>query len=285
MITQQWTTRGSLKDTLGGITTHHRSVSQLTSYAGCGEAYRLERVAKVPQTPAAWFAQGTAVHEAVERWERTYREHSPEQAQAWYYDAWEREIEAALAVEPDLSKWQAPGRTKPDTDLKNRMVRGADQVAGYIAYALQDRLAPIEYEPGEPSTEVPFTLDLDGVRVIGSIDLILADRHGRLLVRDIKTGSRLPTSPIQLAVYAVAVEDLLGDRPFWGDYFMCKNNAPTDPIPLRNFTREDVARWFVQMDRSEKAGNYLPNPGDRCKTCGVRRYCSVMGSDRTFFSP
>ncbi|WP_425564120.1 PD-(D/E)XK nuclease family protein, partial [Nonomuraea longicatena] len=121
MITQQRTTRGASKDNLGGTTIAHRSVSQLSSFAGCGEAYYLERVARAPQTPAAWFAQGTAVHEAVEHWERTYREHSPEQAQAWYYDAWEREIDAALAVEPDLSKWQAPGRTKPHTDLKNRM--------------------------------------------------------------------------------------------------------------------------------------------------------------------
>lgn len=264
----------------------HRSVSQLTSYAGCGEAYRLERVARAPQTPAAWFAQGTAVHEAIERWERTYRAHSVEEAQAWYYEAWEREIEALLAKEPDVSNWQAPGRTKPETDLVNRMKRGAEQVAGYIEYSDRNpALTPFEYLPGEPTAEVPFDLDLDGVRVIGSIDLILADRRGRLLVRDIKTGSRLPSSPIQLAVYRIAVEDLIGEAPAWGDYFMCKNNEPTKPYDLRVYTRQDVARWFLQMDRAEKAGNYLPNPGDHCKTCGVRRYCTVMGTDRRSFSP
>jgi hypothetical protein len=261
-------------------------VSQLTSFAACGEAYRLERVAKAPQQPAAWFAQGNAVHTAVERWERTYREHSVAEAQAWFYDAWDQEVERLLAQEPDVSKWQAPGRTKPETDLVNRMKRGADQVAGYIAYALDnDHLWPVEYLPGEPGAEVPFDLDLDGVRVIGFIDLIMQDKHGRLLVRDIKTGSRLPSSPIQLAVYRVAVEELLGQAPSWGDFYMCKNNAPTDPVDLRPYDRAMVTRWFKDMDRAEAAGIYLPNPGDSCKTCGVRRYCSVMGSDRRLFLP
>ena len=53
--------------------TGHRSVSQYTTYVQCGEAYRLERVAKAPQTPAAWFVQGTAVHAAVEAYELSYR--------------------------------------------------------------------------------------------------------------------------------------------------------------------------------------------------------------------
>ncbi|GAA3473841.1 hypothetical protein GCM10018965_083940 [Nonomuraea roseola] len=197
-----------------------------------------------------------------------------------------REIEAFREREPDVSRWQAPGRTKPATDLANRLERGADQVAGYIEYSLTNtQLLPVEYLPGEPGAEVPFELDLEGVRVIGSIDLILVDSRGRLRVRDIKTGSRLPSSPIQLAVYRLAVEELLGDAPSWGDYYMAKNNAPTQPYDLTRFDRREVSRWFRDMDASEKEGRYLSNPGESCKTCGVRRYCSVMGSDRSFFRP
>lgn len=231
------------------------------------------------------MAQGVAVHEAIERWERTYRTHPTEEVMRWYYEAWDREIERLRQVEPDTSQWLALGRTRPETDLEVRRGRGADQVAGYITYALHEGLRPIEYRPGEPASEVRFDLDLDGVRVVGSIDLILADARGRLLVRDIKTGSRQPASPIQLAVYRIAVEGLLGEAPKWGDYYLCKHNAPTQPYDLSVYTRQDVARWFKQMDAAETAGVYLPNPGDHCKTCTVRRYCSIMGADRLLFSP
>ncbi|WP_113705477.1 RecB family exonuclease [Nonomuraea lactucae] len=263
----------------------HRSVSQLTSYASCGESYRLSKVARAPQTPAAWFAQGVAVHAAIERWERTYREHSPETAIAWFEEAFDREAAKMLEVEPDINNWLCPGRTKPDVDLANRIDRGRVQVSGYIEQALASKLQVLELLPGEPAAEVPFTIDLDGITVIGYIDLIMVDPWGRPLVRDIKTGSKRPVSPMQLAVYRHAVFDLTGDAVEWGDYYMAKDNKALDPIPLSPYTRDMVTTWFKQMDASEKAGNYLPNPGDHCNTCPVRRFCSVMGMDRLSFRP
>jgi hypothetical protein len=43
-----------------------RSHSQLGQYAECGEAYRLNRVMRVPSRPGWWFPGGTATHSTIE---------------------------------------------------------------------------------------------------------------------------------------------------------------------------------------------------------------------------
>ena len=46
----------------------HRSFSALTSWMRCGKAYELERIQEAPQTPAFWFAGGSAFHAAAEKY-------------------------------------------------------------------------------------------------------------------------------------------------------------------------------------------------------------------------
>lgn len=57
-----------------GTGSRHRSVSQVSSYAQCGEAYRLSRVAMAPSKPAAWFPHGTAYHAVIEEYENSHRQ-------------------------------------------------------------------------------------------------------------------------------------------------------------------------------------------------------------------
>lgn len=46
----------------------HRSFSQFTSWLKCGKAYQLERIVKVPTTPAWYFVGGSAIHDALEHY-------------------------------------------------------------------------------------------------------------------------------------------------------------------------------------------------------------------------
>lgn len=48
----------------------YRSYSAFTSWLRCGEAYRLERVANVPQVPALYLIAGSAIHEITESYDR-----------------------------------------------------------------------------------------------------------------------------------------------------------------------------------------------------------------------
>jgi hypothetical protein len=257
----------------------HRSVSQYVTFVRCGEAYRLEKVAKAPQNQAAWFIQGVAFHEAVEKWEKSNRAYGPDQLAEWFEEAWEREYAKALEIEPDVSRWLTGGVTKPETDIKNRRKRGREQAEAYFEYAIEAPERIWEPAPGVPAIELPFTLQLGDVTVKGVIDQVVEYPDGHLRVRDLKTGSKLPDTAFQLAIYDHALNDMFGVKPGFGDFFMAKNNKPTDPWNLQDYTLEKVTRWFRDMDRAVKLGIFLPNPGDACRTCTVRRFCDFNGQD------
>jgi putative RecB family exonuclease len=261
------------------VTTLHRSVSQYSSFVRCGEAYRLEKIAKAPQNQAAWFLQGTAYHEAVEKWEKSHRAYGPDQMAEWFEEAWDRGITAALAAEPDTSRWLTGGVTKPETDIKRRRERGRAQVEAYFEYAIEAPERIWEPVDGMPAIELPFSLILDGIEVKGFIDQVVEYPDGHLRVRDLKTGTKLPDTAFQLAVYDHALEAMFDVKPGFGDYFMAKNNAPTDPWNLQDYSLEKVTRWFRNMDKAVKLGLFLPNPGDACRTCTVRRFCDFNGID------
>ena len=116
------------------------------------------------------------------------------------------------------------------------------------------------------------------VKVVGFIDQVRQWRTGELQVRDIKTGTRLPDSPLQLAVYALAVAEMPGGSPVeTGTYYMAKNHEDTKPYRLDRYSRERLTDWFQRMDAGVRGGVYLPNPGGHCRTCGVWEHCSIKG--------
>lgn len=258
----------------------HRSVSQLTTFTRCGESYRLEKVARAPTTPAAWFAQGTAFHEAIEKWEATGREYGPSDIEAWYHEAWNREVDKMFQSQPDIDRWETGGRTKPSDDLSRRYLRGKEQALAYREYALStsEEWRILEYLPGEPAVEVPFEIELGGVTVKGYIDQVLEFRDGEIRPRDLKTGNKLPESPFQLGVYRLAIAEVMGILPRYGDFFMAKNNAPTKPDDLSIWTPELVGEMFRDMDKAVRAEIFIPNKGDGCRICLVREFCKIGGT-------
>lgn len=263
----------------------HRSHSQISTFARCGEAYRLEKVAKAPRAPAAWFTQGTAFHESVEAWEKSARTLTVAEARDIYATVYDAEIAANLEAWPDTSVWLTGGRTKPETDIKNRREKGLAQVAGYIEYARAADWTMAELPDGSPAIEWKFSIDFDGIEVIGAVDQGIVWGNGTLGMRDLKTGTKTPDWAFQLAIYGLAWEYYFGQRVSWGDFYMAKNNAPTDPLDLEPFTFSKVSRWVHNMDRAVSLGLFVPNVGDACRVCGVRRWCDAIGADPETYSP
>jgi putative RecB family exonuclease len=248
-------------------------------YSACGERYRLQRVVKAPERYAAWLAQGIAFHETAEYWERRGRKDPLEVLEKWYEEAWWREINAAMEREPDVNKWLVAGRKKPDKDLEDRHAAGWQQAQDYVEFALADkRWRLLEFYEDEPAVEVGFDIMLGSVRVVGYIDQIIEWEDGRITVRDMKTGSKKPASARQLGLYAIAVEELIGHRPVWGDFYMAKDNELSTPVDLSRYTREYLTEQFEGFASAAEADVWLANPGDGCRICGVQEFCRVMGT-------
>lgn len=261
----------------------HRSVSQYSTYAKCSEQYRLEKVAGAPGLPAAWFHQGTAVHFAIEEWENSGRSMSDAEASAIGLEEYERQHNLALEKQPNVELWLTGGRVRPADDIETRRARVPLQIQGYIDHARASEWRVLQIGTDTYATEYPFEIELAGVPVRGYIDQIIEHGPtGRLMVRDIKTGSKLPASVLQLVVYDFAVEDEFDIRPGWGDFYMAKNHSPTNPYNLTFFTRDMVSDMFARMDEGVRRGVFLPNPGDACRTCGVKEFCREVGTNSTY---
>lgn len=254
------------------------SVSRLTSIARCGLAYELERVEKLPATPAGWTMQGTGVHDAADAWEKSARTMGVLDAQEVFKRSWRAEIAKADARVPDRSTWLVGGRKKVQDDLVDRYNGGLQQVADYIAYNHQDdNLRPYELPDGSIAAEVGFEVEFRGITVRGYIDVIMQDVNtGELLVRDIKTGAKVPVVPFQLIVYRMAVNNIFGEDVRWGDFFMTRDAKPTPPIDLTTLDQDLIEKWFLRQVEIEERRLFLPNPGDACRTCGVAPHCPLM---------
>lgn len=203
---------------------------------------------------------------------------------AIYEHHWDSEFDRYSVIEPNLDVWLTGGRVKPADDIARRKPRGLEQVHGYVAYSFANpEWRVLRLADGDYAVEYPFEIYLGNVRVIGSIDQIIEHvPTGRLAVRDLKTGSKLPETPLQLGVYDLAIEDDFGFRPSWGDFYMAKNNAPTEMYDLSHYTPSLVGEWFASLERGIENQVFIPNPGDACRTCGVSKFCSATGFDNTY---
>jgi CRISPR/Cas system-associated exonuclease Cas4 (RecB family) len=182
--------------------------------------------------------------------------------------------------QPDINRWETGGRTKPADDLAKRYLRGKEQALAYREWALSqsEEWRVWEYLPDEAAVEIPFEVEMGGVLVKGYIDQVIEFRDGEIRPRDLKTGNKLPESEFQLAVYRLALLEVLGILPRYGDYYMAKNTAPTKPYDLSIWTPELVGEMFRDMDRAVEAEIFLPNKGDDCRICLVREFCKLGGT-------
>lgn len=261
-----------------------RSYSQLGQYERCPYSYYLQRIVKVWQRPAAWLPMGTAVHEAVEKWELSGRTMTLEEAQQVFRESYAAETNRLLGDTPNALYWFASGPYKGPADIKRRWKLGHEHVERYIRWYTEKHpeekpFTWFDQEQGKTlmAVELPFTIDLEGVKVRGFIDWV-GYSGSRLIVRDNKTGNT-PGGPEQLATYALAVEDKfdlasLGISVDSGDFFMTRTGKPTVPYQLTKAVKVQLADDFHQMDEAVNAGDFPPKPESRkCMFCDVSSAC------------
>ena len=261
-----------------------RSVSQLNQYVRCPQAYKLGRIDKVWARPAAWLPQGTAFHAVAEEYEDRLHRGEPmtlEQARDWFKELYAGEINALAEETPNFDWWFWSGPYNGERDIERRYKIGLEQVDKFVTW----RETPGQHiftdpKTGFPAIELEFKVELDGILVRGFIDAVVVDDAGELRVRDYKTGNT-PGDDFQLGVYSVAVEELWGVKPPYGDYFMAgKKGSPpklTAPYDLSRWTRAAVTERFHEVEARIQAGDFEPDPEpSKCGFCDVNLSCPVF---------
>lgn len=266
----------------------HLSVSQYSTYLSCPRQYGLERVAKVPQAPAYYFAGGSAFHFATETYDLQAHEGSPPPVEAVVelgMKDLEDRYQKALVEEPDESKWRRGGRVSKDWPNKETIDFYRAKLPEWIVKYIEWRTRPgaeqwLILPGGEPAIETVFNVDFSGVPLKGAPDRVFVTEDGMVGVLDLKSGSSTPDSTLQLGVYAVVMEMLFGIRPSFGAYYKARDGKTTTPALLDHYNRDWLAEAFADVKRATETGLFPPKPSNRCVSCSVNRYCVAFpGAD------
>lgn len=276
---------------------HHRSHSQLKAYEWCGHQFKLTRLLKKPEGASVWQPAGSAFHTATEyidgeTWQYTREDWENEDIEAYrsqcqdkFTDEFEAGLDELRKRHPDESTWRVAGRATKEKPNKEDVTvwrgLGRELIGKYLDWRVSTvDIWEIATVNGAPGIEVEVTSPLGGVPMKGYVDRLLrAKDDGRLVVSDLKTGTRVPSSPMQLATYSVQLEELMGEPVLWGAFYMARSGTLTPPINLSTFTKDNLGAQYQMLDAGINAGIFLANIDDHCKFCGVRKFCIYQGGN------
>jgi len=274
-------------DTVEPVTPEYTSYSQLTTYAECGEKYRLTRMMRYTELPAWWNAGGSAVHDATEVIDKWWWESGDPDwiannvNEAMICDqftiAFDNEIEA-------MGEHKDEARSSRGQKEDWWREHGPGMVTHYYDWlkGIGWQLWSGATDPDNPPVEFMIDCELEpgnkDSRVLCYIDRIFETPSGNLVVADLKTGARKPSSPLQLGVYASGLKVVTGHQPTLGCYLMVRKpmveHSTTEYIVgLDAYSPDHINKYVQNLRRGIEAEVFMPNRNSFCKTCGVSAHC------------
>jgi len=195
-----------------------------------------------------------------------------------YWDeAWTRLQEEQLKKKNVAkSEWKAAGRVSKANPNKEDgdwwTVNGSTMVDSWINWRKNAAWKIWEVTPGVPAIELGITPIWNDVPVQMHLDRVMITPDGELVVLDIKTGSRTPSSDLQLGFYAAGMESVLGIRPQYGAYWMARDGGIGEMINLDKYTVDSISDMVTKYDTARRQEIFLPNL-NHCVMCGLVKDC------------
>ncbi len=176
----------------------------------------------------------------------------------------------------DLTKARVAGRAtklnpnKEDAAWWNEM--GPQWVNNYIAWRKANTDWKLWRTPqGAKAIELELNPIIADVPVKMVIDRVF-EVNGELVIVDLKTSARRPTSDLQLGFYKVGLEMMLGVTVNQGNYWMSRDSGTGEMIDLSRYTLDMLEYLVSGFDKARKAGIFLPNLSS-CSYCGLTEHC------------
>ena len=234
------------------------SFTRVDVFEQCPRRFRYQYVDRLPQAPAPQLSFGSSLHATLE----------------WLYD---RKHPVLPSLEDTLQAlydtWDTAGYV--DVDREEQLV--AYEHARSIVSERHARIAQEGFRlPAavEAWFELPFD---DDIVVVGAIDRIDAHEDGSLHVIDYKTNRRARTrsqvrSSLQLAIYALATEELYGRAPTTValDFIVA---GVTVTVPVEELDLASVPRRLAAVARRIRSGEDTPTPNRLCDWCDFKDVC------------
>lgn len=198
-------------------------------------------------------------------------------------NAFDEEIQR-LVDETGISpeQWKTAGRKSQKQpvgeDVSWWRGEGLSQVVAYQDWLAQSNLRIATMYDGKPAVEWGITgkFSEDGVPVQMHVDVIFEAGPGRQMIVDNKTGSRVPVSHGQLALYAALIGQYSDVTPEIGAYYMTRTGALTEPQSLTPWDATYWDRITRQVRAAQEHDVFVPNVGWQCGGCGVSQFCAAV---------
>lgn len=149
---------------------------------------------------------------------------------------------------------------------------GQDMVQRWVEWRDGSGWEFFEPQPGVPAIELGMNVNLEGVNIKMFLDRVMINGDGELVILDLKTGSRTPSSDLQLGFYAMGLEKTFGIRPKWGTYWMARTGTTTELVDLDHYSTEMITEIVGKFKIAQTNGVFLPN-FNHCQMCNVVEYC------------
>ena len=157
--------------------------------------------------------------------------------------------------------------------------QGSIWVDNYILWRKNNPTWKIWTTPqGARAIELQLNPVIAGVTIKMVIDRIF-EVDGKLVIVDLKTSVRRPTSDLQLGFYKVGLEQTLGIEINTGNYWMSRESGTGDMIDLSRYTLDTLEYFAEGFDKARKAGIFLPNLSS-CNFCGLTEHCQFTAKEK-----
>lgn len=239
-----------------GRTLSHSSISL---YKTCPQKWKFRYVDKIPEAPKSFFSFGKSVHAGLEfLFERTKTEiPSVNELIAFYKEKWIREGYETVAQE----KWYYN--------------EGERILKGY--YNKHQSEFKNVYR-----VELKFTIDIEGVPVLGYIDRIDLLPSGGLAVIDYKTGKAFDKARVrqdpQLTLYQMAVESVLEKKVESLTLYHLNSLTPLTTPPHSATMEKNYRESVVETAKGISDEKYEPKPdaNGHCQWCDYAQICPAF---------
>jgi hypothetical protein len=242
----------------------HISYSSFSTWQECGWKYYLTKIEGASEPHAVWFTGGTAVHLATEYYDLAGQRN----LDSGYLDdiwnrAWFETVEADEAINGDMQHWQFAKKE----DMSWWYGEGRWMLENWAKFRYNG------WEVYEDFVEKQYEIEIEDATVKMAIDRVMVDFEGNRVLLDIKTGASSQKHPLQLAVYAWALQKQgisVHRAGFW--------DARTGHVTvwsLDNLYPERVEDILNAFDKARKESIFLPNLSN-CGRCGVISSCKYV---------
>jgi len=240
------------------------SFTRVDTFERCPRRFRYQYVDGLPQAPAPQLSFGSSVHAVLE----------------WLYDRKHPvlpSLEETLRILFDV--WDTSGYAEVGREEQLRAYEHAREVIS----AFHARVARDGFRL-PAATEAWFELPVgEDIVVVGAIDRVDVDADGALHVIDYKTNRsakprRQVAASLQLAIYALATEELYGALPASvGLDFVVPGVRVT--VPTSEIDLEAVPERLRAVAARIRAGEDAPVPHRLCDWCDFRTICEAWAGD------